>query len=209
MAAAWRSKWLDWQPGDKNISNPLENGLTKPTKLNFVSSVSSNPEVTQIISTPEHEPAATNKNIRIYSETELTKLSNQNSVSFVSSNPENDEIISGPEHDPEAWRIDFCLWLSRNAIHREGYDDSGGIQFLWVDFCDWAITHESVPCLRSTLERLLIDAGYELRDGMVLGLILRSDLKIWREMDEFARRKPPASEAETTRSVIRPRRRRS
>ena len=127
--------------------------------------------------------------------------------SSVSSSPGGGEIISAPEHDPTAWRSDFNQWMSQNTIHRKGYDDSGGVHFLWVDFCESAITYNSAPCMRPTFERLLTDAGFELRDGMVLGLILKVDLQIQREMNEFASRKPPASEA--ARSVIRPQRRRS
>jgi hypothetical protein len=212
VAAAWRSKWLDWQPGDKNISTSPTNELTKlnsaPSSVSFVSS---NLGVSQNISASEHTPTAS-ENIFVSPETELTELTKLtpertsiSSVSFVSTNSGNDEIISAPEHDPEAWRSDFSLWMYQNCVCREGYDDSGGIRFLWDDFNDWAIAHNSVPCLRSTFERLLVDAGFELRDSMVLGLVLREDLKIWQEMNA-ATSLPPAP----ARSVIRrPRRRRS
>lgn len=84
-------------------------------------------------------------------------------------------LISGPEHDPAAWRTDFNLWRVEHSISRPGCDDAGGIRCLWGDFCDWAIQHHSVPCTHPTFKRLLIDAGFELRDGMVLGLVLRED----------------------------------
>jgi hypothetical protein len=57
MTAATRSKWLDWQPGDENISVSPEQELTKLTKpysVSFVSSVSGKP---QIVSPPEGDPA--------------------------------------------------------------------------------------------------------------------------------------------------------
>jgi hypothetical protein len=41
MAAAWRSKWMDWQPGDEIIPAPPKIELTEPTEPGFVSSVSS------------------------------------------------------------------------------------------------------------------------------------------------------------------------
>lgn len=84
-------------------------------------------------------------------------------------------IISGPEHDPEAWRSDFRLWMSMNAVHREDADDSGSVRILWTDFCDWAIKHHSVPCTYPTFKRLLTESGFELRNDMCLGLVLRED----------------------------------
>src|ERR1700694_1219275 len=58
MTAVWRSKWLDWQPGDENISVSPEPELTKLTKTNSVSFVSATSGTSQIISAPEHDLAA-------------------------------------------------------------------------------------------------------------------------------------------------------
>jgi hypothetical protein len=80
------------------------------------------------------------------------------------------------DHDPAAWREDFAGWRVESCIHREGRQDSGGIGCLWVDFCEWTVGRDSVPCPRRTFERLLEDAGLLVVDGLVSGLILRSDL---------------------------------
>lgn len=82
-----------------------------------------------------------------------------------------------PEHDPAAWRQDFNRWRNVRCVSRTGYEDSGGIGCLWVDFCEWAIKNNSVSCQRRTFERLLEDAGFPLKDGMTAGLILRPDLE--------------------------------
>ena len=58
MAVAWRSKWLDWQPGDEIISTFPETSPTKPTKEGFDGSVGSKVEEPQIISAPVDDPAA-------------------------------------------------------------------------------------------------------------------------------------------------------
>lgn len=52
MSTAWRSKWMDWQPGDEIISVSPETELTELTKTNSVSFVSSIPGESQIISPP-------------------------------------------------------------------------------------------------------------------------------------------------------------
>jgi hypothetical protein len=80
-----------------------------------------------------------------------------------------------PEDDPAAWSEDFARWQAENCIHREGWDDWGGIGSLWVDFCEWTVGRDSVPCTRRTFERLLDDAGFLCSEGMVSGLILRAD----------------------------------
>ena len=77
---------------------------------------------------------------------------------------------------PQAWREDFARWEAENCIHREGRDDWGGIGCLWVDFCEWAVSHNSVRCDRRTFERLLADDGFRCAEGMVAGLVLRVDL---------------------------------
>jgi hypothetical protein len=77
----------------------------------------------------------------------------------------------------DAWREDFNRWKAENCAHSEGRDDSGAIGYLWVDFCEWAVEHGSVPCQRRTFERLLQDAAFPLKDGMAAGLLLRADLE--------------------------------
>ena len=80
-------------------------------------------------------------------------------------------------HSPDAWRQDFTLWRAERCVSRQGYEDSGGISFLWIDFCEWAAGCDSVPCTRRTFERLLSDAGFRCADGMAAGLLLRVDLE--------------------------------
>ena len=103
------------------------------------------------------------------------------SVSFGSSIPREAQNISGPEHDPAAWRADFDQWRAEKCIHGVGRDDSGSIKLLWNDFIDWTLARESVPCVRPTFERLLTDAGFQLKDGMVLELLLREEFESVRD----------------------------
>lgn len=81
-----------------------------------------------------------------------------------------------PPDVPDAWRDDFIRWARERCAHREGREDWGGIGCLWVDFCEWTASNNSVPCQRLTFERLLQDAGFRLRDGMASGLVLKVDL---------------------------------
>jgi hypothetical protein len=66
MATAWRSKWLDWQPGDEIMSVPTETDVTKLTKPHSVGSVSSTSEKFQIISAPADDPEAWRKSFRTW-----------------------------------------------------------------------------------------------------------------------------------------------
>jgi hypothetical protein len=58
MAIAWRSKWLDWQPGNQIVNEVTESVSPELTKPAFVSSVSAIPSNIQIISMPADEPDA-------------------------------------------------------------------------------------------------------------------------------------------------------
>lgn len=103
------------------------------------------------------------------------------SVSFGSSIPGETQNISGPEHAPAAWRADFDQWRAEKCIQRREPGDSGCIKSLWNDFVDWTLARERVPCVRPTFERLLTDAGFQLKNGMVLGLLLREDFESVRD----------------------------
>jgi hypothetical protein len=81
------------------------------------------------------------------------------------------EAESAPESDA------LGLWMLARCVYRQGYEDSAGISCLWIDFCEWAVTADSVPCTRRTFERLLADAGFRCADGMAAGLLLRVDLE--------------------------------
>jgi hypothetical protein len=77
----------------------------------------------------------------------------------------------------DAWRPDFARWRAERCVSRQGYKDSAGIGCLLVDFAEWCIVQDAVPCQRATFERLLTDAGFRCADGMASGLILRADLE--------------------------------
>jgi hypothetical protein len=80
-------------------------------------------------------------------------------------------------HDHEAWSADFAIWMKERCAHREGKDDWGGVGPMMLDFGEWAVSHNSVPCTRLVLEALLRDAGFHVANGMVQGLVLRVDLR--------------------------------
>jgi hypothetical protein len=82
-----------------------------------------------------------------------------------------------PADAPDGWREDFDRWKTEKCSQREGREDWGGIGCLWIDFCEWAVKHDSAPCQRCTFEHLLERAGFPLRNGMAAGLVLRADLE--------------------------------
>lgn len=79
-----------------------------------------------------------------------------------------------PTHDPAEWREPFAKWALSVCAYRDRC--FGGIPALCADFGKWAVTHDSVPCRIDTFEALLRDAGFLCADGLVSGLILKSDL---------------------------------
>jgi hypothetical protein len=98
-------------------------------------------------------------------------------VSSGSSNFRQTPNFSGmAHHDHEAWSGDFAIWMKERCVHREGRDDRGGIGVMLLDFAEWAMTHDSVPCTRQTFETLLLDAGFLVANGMACGLFLKADL---------------------------------
>ena len=82
-----------------------------------------------------------------------------------------------PPDAPDAWREDFAKWKVENCIHREGREDSAGIGCLLLDFAEWCIVHESVPCQRAVFETLLEEAGFCRAEGMAAGIVLKADLE--------------------------------
>lgn len=143
-------RWLRWRPFNEWSDESLGHEPPKPPKPAFEGLEGSiSQEMSNLIDA--HDPVASSKT------------------------SEPDTI---PPHDPDAWRADFGRWLAENCIHREGREDSAGIGCLWVDFCEWAITDDSVPCTRLTFEHLLEDAGFRCADGMAAGLLLESPLRL-------------------------------
>jgi hypothetical protein len=80
-------------------------------------------------------------------------------------------------HDPACWQADFTRWLAANCVSREGKQDSQSVGSLHVDFCEWATTHDSVPCRRSVFEQLLASSGLCVADGLVQGLALLAEIQ--------------------------------
>jgi hypothetical protein len=142
-------RWLKWRPSDEKFSEISRREPPKPPEPSFEGFEGSISEETPNFSgTPGL--GASQKNI---------------------------ELGSIPTPNPDAWRADFDRWVSERCIHREGRDDWGGIGGLWVDFCEWVVSCDSVPCTRQTFERLLDDAGFRCSEGMVSGMILRADFE--------------------------------
>jgi hypothetical protein len=89
-------------------------------------------------------------------------------------------------HDPACWQDDFKRWLSENCISRPGKEDSQSVGSLHVDFCEWAVANDSVPCTRRTFEALLASSGIVTKDGVVQGVILRADLLAHEDFAKYA-----------------------
>lgn len=84
--------------------------------------------------------------------------------------------LSGMErHEHESWEPDFNAWATAECVYRDSVHQS--IASLHVHFCEWAVRAKSVPCRRDVFERLLWSNGFATRDGLVCGLMLRSDYK--------------------------------
>lgn len=117
----------------------------------------------------------------------------------ISEQMENISDIS-TEPDPNAWRVDFSRWLESICLQRPRKDDAISVSTTTISFAEWAIKHNSVPATRATMERLFIAAGFVIRDGMVLGLLLRSDLQAHGEFARYTAR-PLAADATKKRRV--------
>ncbi len=81
-----------------------------------------------------------------------------------------------PPHVPDAWREDFNRWRAEWCVSRSGYEDAGSVACLLVNFAEWCIAHNAVPCTRATFETLLEDSGFRCADGMAAGIVLKVDL---------------------------------
>jgi hypothetical protein len=69
-------------------------------------------------------------------------------------------------------------WISERCIHREGYDDWGGLKVLERDFYDWCVKSKTPVGAASAVlfEQGLQIRGHRIEDGMVSGLFLKEDL---------------------------------
>jgi hypothetical protein len=86
-------------------------------------------------------------------------------------------LIECAPDSPDAWREDFARWRAERCVSRQGYEDSAGIGCLLLDFAEWCIGHDAVPCQRATFETLVEEAGFRCADGMAAGLVLKVDLE--------------------------------
>lgn len=88
--------------------------------------------------------------------------------------------FSLPEYAPGAWQEDLDRWLPERCLHRDGYEDYGGVGSLWRDFVEWSLANNEVPCPELAFAPLLKAAGWEIVNNMVCGLFLREDLWVLR-----------------------------
>jgi len=89
--------------------------------------------------------------------------------------PDASQVI--PDHDPQIWHEDFVRWVLERCAVRDDHEDAGGIGCLLLDFAEWAIDHDAVPCQRAVFEALLTEAGFPLKDGLAAGIVLKVDLE--------------------------------
>ena len=82
------------------------------------------------------------------------------------------------EQNGEAWIEDFQIWMQERCASRQTHEDWGGVGALRVDFAEWSVARNKVPCTRTALEALLRDAGFFIANGMVRGLVLKADLPL-------------------------------
>jgi hypothetical protein len=80
-----------------------------------------------------------------------------------------------PPVDPAEWREPFVRWLDSACVRAPRC--FGGVGCLHIAFCEWAISHDDVPCNRLTFECLLRESGFLFSDGLVSDLILRDDFE--------------------------------
>lgn len=84
-------------------------------------------------------------------------------------------VVELSPDDPSDWAEDFHRWVLSRCIYRARcFGETGA---LYIDFCEWAVLVDSLPCMRATFEALLREAGLLFADGMVSGLILKANLK--------------------------------
>ena len=83
-----------------------------------------------------------------------------------------------PPDEPDARQEEFTVWALERCALRDDWEDSASIACLLLDFAEWCIAHESVPCQRVVFETLLEEAGFRCANGMAAGMVLKVDLEI-------------------------------
>jgi hypothetical protein len=89
--------------------------------------------------------------------------------------PPAEPLHDPPVHDPDAWREPFARWLDSTCVRDPRC--AGGLGCLHIAFCEWAISHDDVPCNRLTFECLVRESGLQISEGLVCGLIFRQDFE--------------------------------
>jgi hypothetical protein len=72
-------------------------------------------------------------------------------------------------------RFHFPIWVAERCIHREGFDDWGGLPAMTRDFHQWCEQAGVPPITDEWFLRMLKAHGYEIQLGMVGGLFLAAD----------------------------------
>jgi hypothetical protein len=80
-------------------------------------------------------------------------------------------------HSPDAWREDFIRWALDRCALRDDHEDSQSVGSLLIDFGEWCAGHDAVPAPRDVFEALVQDAGFQLKDGLAAGIVLKVDLE--------------------------------
>lgn len=145
-------RWRDWKPPAIFQECP-ESELTKPTKPNSVSSVSTIEGHSQKITASEQACSYLPESVDPYA-----------------------PLPPVPEQDPADWREAFVRWINSDCIAH--WRLHGGIGRLHVAFSEWEIGQGEVPCSRAVFERLLREQSWEIEQPLALvsGLMLRKDI---------------------------------
>lgn len=91
--------------------------------------------------------------------------------------PEIVALLQKRASDPETWRAGFVAWALESCALREDFEDSQSVASLLIDFAEWCAAHDAVPCQRAVFEMLLNEAGFPLKDGLAVGIVLKVDLE--------------------------------
>jgi hypothetical protein len=115
------------------------------------------------------------KNICDSPEMELTKPTEPPFVSSGSScSEQTPRFQEEPVHDPAAREDDFRTWFQSSCVLDSRWSSAMGP--LHVNFAEWCIDRDAVPCTRSTFDALLVRAGFVIDAyAMVPGITLRED----------------------------------
>lgn len=111
---------------------------------------------------------------------EVSKVSEMSFDTFGTAIPAQFQNFSGseamPADEPDSWRPEYERWIRTACVYHDGC--SGSIASLHRCFAAWCIAGIAVcPCTPPTFAALLIQDGFEIRDGMVERLTLAEDYR--------------------------------